>query len=269
MQARSARTLKLEAALRRATENHELSLHFQPQVELRDGGLIGVEALLRWRHPDFGMISPAEFIPIAEASGLIIPIGDWVMRTALQQLLDWDRCGIAVPVVAVNLSAAQFRQEHLVRNVKNLLAETGVPPGRLEIELTESLMMDDPIAAVSVMDELHRAGIQLSIDDFGTGYSSLNHLKRFRIDKLKIDQSFVRDLNRDPEGEAIVRAIVSLAESLRFRTIAEGVETEPQLSFLRTIGCHEVQGYLFAKPMPAADLQGWIDAWLPSRAIGP
>lgn len=268
MQRRSTRTLKLEAALRRALENRELSLNYQPQVDLREGCLVGVEALLRWRHPELGQVSPAEFIPVAESSGLILPIGEWVMRTAMQQLLDWDRQGLTVPVVAVNLSAVQFRKERLVQDVKDILAELGVPPARLEIELTESLMMDNPVAAVAVMDELHRAGIQLSIDDFGTGYSSLNYLKRFRIDKLKIDQSFVRDLDKDPEDEAIVRAIISLAESLRFRTIAEGVETEAQLDFLRAAGCQEVQGYLFARPMPAAELPAWLGSWQPSRANG-
>ena len=267
MQQRSARTLRLEAALRRALERNELVLHYQPQIDLVDFGRVaGVEALIRWQHPELGLVSPAEFIPIAESSGLILPIGEWVMQTALLQLKAWQLAGLPLGQVAVNLSAHQFRQQNLPATVARILAEAGLPASCLELELTESAMMDDPVAAVAMMDALHRDGVRMSIDDFGTGYSSLNYLKRFRIDKLKIDQSFVRDLTQDPEGEAIVEAIVSLARTLRFRTIAEGVEKPEQLAFLRASGCQEVQGYLFSRPLPPDELAVWLRAWRPELA---
>ena len=262
MQQRSVRTLRLEAALRRAQERNELLLHYQPQVDLADERrVVGVEALIRWQHPELGLISPAEFIPIAESSGLILSIGEWVMQTALRQLKAWMAAGLPVNQVAVNLSAHQFRQANLPATVQRVLADVGLPATCLELELTESVMMDDPVAAVAMMDALHRDGVRMSIDDFGTGYSSLNYLKRFRIDKLKIDQSFVRDLTHDPEGEAIVGAIISLATTLGFRTIAEGVEKTEQLAFLRASGCNEVQGYLFSRPLPPEELAAWLQAW--------
>ncbi|CAI06898.1 predicted phospholipase A2 [Aromatoleum aromaticum EbN1] len=267
MQLRSAHTLRLETALRRALERNELVLHYQPQIDLVDFGRVaGVEALIRWQHPEFGLVSPAEFIPIAESTGLILPIGEWVMQTALLQLKAWQLAGLQLGQVGVNLSAHQFRQQNLPATVARILAEAGLPASCLELELTESAMMDDPVAAVAMMDALHRDGVRMSIDDFGTGYSSLNYLKRFRIDKLKIDQSFVRDLTQDPEGEAIVEAIVSLARTLRFRTIAEGVEKPEQLAFLRASGCQEVQGYLFSRPLPPDELAVWLRAWRPELA---
>jgi len=265
MQQRSARTLHLEAALRLAQERNQLRLHFQPQVDLKDGRIVGIEALIRWQHPELGLISPAEFIPIAENSGLILPIGEWVLRTALTQLRSLIDQKLPVPLVAVNLSAVQFRQTNLPARVAEILGEIGLPPGCLELELTESLTMENPVTAVAMMDTLHQQGIKLSIDDFGTGYSSLNYLKRFRIDKLKIDQSFVRDLTHDPEGEAIVQAIVKLASTLKFRTIAEGVETVEQLRFLRDCDCEEVQGYYFSRPLPPEQLVEWLRNWNPAR----
>ncbi|WP_238551903.1 EAL domain-containing protein [Herminiimonas sp. CN] len=251
MQARSVRTLQLENALRRALERDQLALHYQPQVSLQDGSIIGAEALLRWQHPELGWILPAEFIPIAEDSGQILQLGEWVLRTAARQCRAWIESMPGPLMMAVNLSAVQFRHPHLPELVMQILEQEGLPPSCLELELTESAAMDNPLAAVVVMDRLHACGIRMSIDDFGTGYSSLSYLKRFQVYKLKIDQSFVRDISADPEDEAIVGAIISMARSLGLRTIAEGVETERQLAFLREKGCDEAQGYYFGKPMPA------------------
>lgn len=254
MQAQSARALLLENALRRALERGQLSLHYQPQLSLDADGearIVGAEALLRWHHPELGWVSPAEFIPIAEASGLILPIGEWVLREALSQLRRWDAAGLPELTMAVNLSAVQFRHDDLPELVDRVLLETGMPAGRLELELTEGAAMDNPAMAIAVMNELHARGVSLSIDDFGTGYSSLSYLKKFRVGKLKIDQSFVRDLTEDAEDRAIVDAVIRMAAALGLQTLAEGVETEGQLAFLRRQGCQAVQGYLFSRPLPA------------------
>ncbi|MDD2701584.1 MAG: EAL domain-containing protein [Sideroxydans sp.] len=258
MQAHSMRNSQLISAMRQALARNELQLHYQPQVSLLDGRVIGAEALLRWQHPEFGDISPAEFIPLAEESGLIIPIGEWVLRTAAQQMKAWLDSGMPDMVVAVNLSAIQFRQARLPESVSRILEEVGLNAGHLELELTEAVAMDDPQAAVEMMDKLHKLGIRLSIDDFGTGYSSLSYLKRFKVYKLKIDQSFVRDLTEDPDDKAIVTAIINLASSLGMHTIAEGVETAGQLAYLRLQGCDEVQGYYFSKPLPAAEFETYL-----------
>ncbi len=251
MQANSARNLQLSVALRNALSLGQLRLYYQPQVSMQDGHLIGAEALLRWMHPELGMISPAEFIPLAESSGLIIPIGEWVLRQAAKQMKIWLDMGFAHLQMAVNLSSVQFRHAKLPERISAILDEVGLPHGYLELELTEAIAMDDPLGAIAVMDELHRRGIRLSIDDFGTGYSSLSYLKKFKVYKLKIDQSFVRDIIDDPDDKAIVSAIINMANSLGMLTIAEGVETSSQLAFLRLQGCHEAQGYLFSKPVPA------------------
>lgn len=258
MQARSARNLQLENALRRALERDQLRLHYQPQVSLEDGRIIGTEALLRWQHPELGTISPAEFIPIAEDSGLILPIGEWVLRTAVGQMKTWMNAGLPPMVVAVNLSSVQFRHHNLPELVTQILDEMKLPPQYLELELTEGVAMADPLGAIAVMDDLHERGIRMSIDDFGTGYSSLSYLKRFQVYKLKIDQSFVHDISEDPEDRAIVSAIISLASGLGMQTIAEGVETEGQLAFLREKGCNEVQGYYFSKPLPAEQFEAFV-----------
>ncbi|WP_457447533.1 putative bifunctional diguanylate cyclase/phosphodiesterase [Roseateles sp. P5_E4] len=254
MQAQSARALQLENALRRAQERNQLSLHYQPQFSLDadgDSTIVGAEALLRWNHPELGWVSPAEFIPVAETSGLILPIGEWVLREALSQLRRWDAAGLPGLTMAVNLSAVQFRHDDLPELVGRVLDEVGMPAGRLELELTEGAAMDNPTVAITVMNELHARGVHLSIDDFGTGYSSLSYLKKFRVSKLKIDQSFVRDLTDDAEDRAIVDAVIRMAGALGLQTLAEGVETEGQLAFLRRQGCHAVQGYLFSRPLPA------------------
>jgi diguanylate cyclase (GGDEF)-like protein/PAS domain S-box-containing protein len=252
MQRQSARILQLENALRQALDNGELYLCFQPQMSIDGRELVGAEALLRWNHPQLGAISPAEFIPIAEGSGLILPIGEWVLRRAAQQMQDWLACGYpAATTVAVNLSLAQFRHPALVELVAEVLQETGLPPHCLELELTESVAMHDPAAAIAVVQRLRALGVLLSIDDFGTGYSSLSYLKQFQVHKLKIDQSFVRHISEDGHDQSIVRAILGMARSLGMLSIAEGVETAAQRAELERLGCDEVQGYLFGRPVPA------------------
>ncbi|WP_208300198.1 EAL domain-containing protein [Aquabacterium sp. A08] len=258
MQALSIRRLQLENALRRAVERGELSLHYQPQASLRDGRVVGVEALLRWEHPEWGSVSPAEFIPIAEGSGQILAIGEWVLEQACDQMQRWRSQGLGELVVAVNLSAVQFRQPQLPAQVQRILARTGLPPHCLELELTESTASHDPEAAIATMNELRQLGLLLSVDDFGTGYSSLNHLKRFSVHKLKIDQSFVRDIPDDADDANIVETIVQMAHSLGLVTIAEGVETAAQRDFLRQRGCDEMQGYLLGRPLPANGFEAWL-----------
>jgi diguanylate cyclase (GGDEF)-like protein/PAS domain S-box-containing protein len=255
MQTQSARNLTMANALRHALARNELQLHYQPQLSLQDGHIVGAEALLRWQHPDLGMIAPAEFIPIAENTGQIIQIGEWVLRTAIKQLKDWMDGGLSPMVMAVNLSAVQFRQHDLPELVVRILDEAKLPHEYLELELTEASTMDNPQAAIAVMNKLHERGIRMSIDDFGTGYSSLSYLKKFKVYKLKIDQSFVRDITDDPDDKAIVTAIINMASSLGMQTIAEGVETAGQLAFLRLQGCNEVQGYYFSKPLTVAQFE--------------
>ena len=255
MQIHSARNLKLANGLRHALERHELQLHYQPQFSLQDGHIIGVEALLRWQHPEMGMISPIEFIPIAESTGQIISIGEWVIRTATRQLKEWIDNGIPPMMMAVNLSAVQFRQNDLPELIDRIVDEAKLPHHLLELELTEATTMDNTKAAVNMMNNLYERGVRMSIDDFGTAYSSLGYLKKFNVYKLKIDQSFVRDIASDPGDRAIVTAIISMAASLDLQTIAEGVETAQQLTFLRLQGCDEAQGYYFSKPLPANQLE--------------
>jgi diguanylate cyclase (GGDEF)-like protein/PAS domain S-box-containing protein len=262
MQANSIRTLQLDNALRRALEREQLSLHYQPQVSLDTGAVIGVEALLRWNHSEWGPVSPAEFVPVAESSGQIIQIGEWVLRTACQQLKAWRDAGLPDMVLAVNLSAVQFRLPRLPEMVMELLEQTQLPPACLELELTESVAMHDPQGAIATMNRLHDRGILMSVDDFGTGYSSLSYLKRFRVYKLKIDMSFVRDMCVDPEDASIVSAIINLAQSLGLKTIAEGVESEEQMAMLRERGCNEIQGYHVGRPMPAPQFEAWVRAHL-------
>jgi PAS domain S-box-containing protein/diguanylate cyclase (GGDEF)-like protein len=242
---------KLESALRRALDRNELLLYYQPQVDLKTGKVIGLEALLRWQHPEFGFILPGRFIGLAEETGLILPIGEWVLRKACEQNRAWQGMGLPKVPVAVNLSAKQFSND-IPSKVREILAETGLDPKLLELELTESVSMEDPENTIQILRTLKEMGIGLSIDDFGTGYSNLNYLKRFPVDKLKLDQSFVRDLISDPDDLSISRAVIAMAHSLRLRVIAEGVETEGQLALLMQNDCDEMQGYLFSKPLDAA-----------------
>ncbi|MDE1981378.1 MAG: EAL domain-containing protein [Betaproteobacteria bacterium] len=258
MQLQVARNLQLVNSLYRALENGELDLHYQPQISLVDGRLTGAEVLLRWNHPEQGSISPAEFIPVAEDSGLIIPIGEWVLRTAAARLLSRIEAGHVPFPLSVNLSGVQFRHAGLPALLSRILEETGLPPEYLELELTESVMMNDPEGETATIESLHALGVRVSIDDFGTGYSSLSYLKRFKVEKLKIDQSFIRDISTDNEDRAIVSAIISMAKSLGMKTIAEGVETAEQLGFLKEQECDEVQGYYFSKPIPWENFMNYL-----------
>lgn len=251
MQIRSARHLTLVSALRQAIERDQLQIYYQPQVSVLDGRIVGAEALLHWTHPVLGSVSPTEFIPSAEESGLILPIGEWVLRHAVRQAKSWMQNGLAPLVMAVNLSVIQFRHPDLPNLITRILDEEGLLPEYLELELTEGVAMHDPQKAIAVMNKLHERGVRMSIDDFGTGFSSLSHLKKFRVYKLKIDQTFVRDISTDPEDRAIVSAIINMAKSLGLQTIAEGVETAGQLAFLREQGCDELQGYYYCKPLSA------------------
>jgi diguanylate cyclase (GGDEF)-like protein/PAS domain S-box-containing protein len=243
--------LRIEGALRNALARDQFLLNYQPQVDLSTGRIVGAEALIRWQHPELGMVSPIEFIALTEEMGLIVPIGAWVLRTACAQNQAWQAAGLGKLRIAVNVSGIQFAQPDIVQTVAAALQETGLDPACLEIELTESVVMHDVERAVSTLHQLKSLGVQLSVDDFGTGYSSLAYLKRFPIDVLKIDQSFVRDIASDPDNANIVVSIIALAHSLRLQVIAEGVETMEQLAFLRHHGCDEMQGNYFSRPISA------------------
>lgn len=251
MNERALERLRIERDLRSALDHQELILHYQPQVDLRTGRIVAAEALVRWRHRELGLVPPARFIGLAEETGLIVPIGEWVMREACNQMLQWRKAGYEINRVAVNLSARQFVQTDLVQTIGQILEDTKLPPQCLEIELTESLVMTDVERAIGILRRLKSLGLQLSIDDFGTGYSSLSYLKRFPIDVLKIDRSFVRDITVDPDDAAIATSIITLAHSLKLHVIAEGVETDAQLAFLRRHQCDQMQGYQFSRPVPA------------------
>lgn len=247
------RRLALEHQLHRALERNELFLQYQPKIDLHKGGLVGFEALLRWRHPQHGVVSAEEFVPIAEETGLIVPIGDWIVRTALHQMAAWHGAGLPAIPVAVNLSARQFLQGDVVALVEGLLEEAGIAPRLLEVELTESLSMADPERSLAIMHRLRALGVTLSIDDFGTGYSSFSYLKRLPIDKLKIDKSFVHDMVHSDDARAIVQAMVAMAHRMGLRVVAEGVESAEQAMALRDTGCDQEQGYFYARPLDAFD----------------
>ncbi len=255
MDADAARRLGLEAALRQALQRNELTVYYQPQISLDSGNMIGMEALLRWHHPEFGAVSPVEFIPIAEETGLILPIGEWVLRTACLQARQWLDLGLANLRIAVNLSSRQFRQANLPGLVSQCLGETGLPAGALELEITESALIDDIDEAITQCRALKALGVKISLDDFGTGYSSLSYISRLPFDKIKIDQSFVRDITENPVNAAIATAAIVMARSLNLSVLAEGVETEAQASFLRSRRCDSMQGYLFSRPLPAAEFE--------------
>jgi len=250
--------LAMREGLRHAIARGELHLAYQPKVDMRSGEVIGVEALIRWQHPERGLVSPTEFIPLAEETGLIVPIGEWVLRTACFQHKAWQRAGLPAFGVSVNVSARQFRERTLIEQVARALADSGLEAMFLELELTESLVMEDLESALLSMKALQAMGVQLSIDDFGTGYSSLSALKRFPIARLKIDRAFVRDIPDDDEDKAIAKAIISLGHELNLKVIAEGVENEQQLEFLRANGCDEMQGYLFSPPVSPAQLAALV-----------
>lgn len=251
MNSESLDLLMLHAGLRQALASGQFVLHYQPQINIATGALIGAEALIRWNHPELGLVSPGRFIPVAEETGLIVEIGDWVLHEACRTAAKWREAGMFEPVVAVNLSALQFKRGDIESSVVQALTASGIEPAMLELELTESILLKDTEHVLATVQRLKQMGIKLSIDDFGTGYSSLSYLKRFRVDKLKIDQSFIRELAFNAEDAAIVRAIIQMARSLGLSTIAEGVESQRVLELLRLYHCDEVQGYFISRPMPA------------------
>ncbi|MBN1604299.1 MAG: EAL domain-containing protein [Chitinispirillaceae bacterium] len=253
MNNRAVEQLTLENDIRKALMKEEFIVYYQPQVDLKTNEIVGIEALIRWKHPKLGMISPGEFIPIAEENGLIIPIGEWVLRTACSQTEQWRKQYKKGLTISVNLSARQFLQQDIVNTVRTILDETGLAPKYLELEITESLGMKNPELTLRTLKELKQMGIHISIDDFGTGYSSLSYLKKFPIDTLKIDRSFVSDIKTDLNDTAIVLAIIALAHSMHLKVIAEGVETIEQAEFLSLHDCEEMQGYLFSPPIPAME----------------
>ncbi|MBF0613145.1 MAG: EAL domain-containing protein, partial [Magnetococcales bacterium] len=250
MQEDAKERFHLERNLRRAIENNELFLYYQPQYEVSGQHLVGAEALIRWKHPQLGMVSPGKFIPVAEESGLVVPIGNWVLETVCRRLRAWQEEGLQLVTVAVNVSALQFRQAGFVDFVKHCLAINHLHPSLLELEVTESMLIQNVTQTVDILNQLKKLGIRLAIDDFGTGYSSLHYLNRFPLDKLKVDQSFIRGLPTYEDNAAITTAIIQLARNLRLRVIAEGVETQGELKFLQAHQCDEIQGYLFSRPLP-------------------
>ncbi|HJW56314.1 MAG TPA: EAL domain-containing protein [Burkholderiaceae bacterium] len=258
MDRRAQMRLSLETNLRKAIERNELQLFYQPQIHARTGQVAGMEALLRWNHPELGLVSPLDFIPVAEESGLIVPIGRWVLHAACRQAADWGALGFGMVNMSVNLSVRQTKDRDLVSDILRALHDAGVAPRQLELEITETVLMENVHANVELLNQLQTEGIRLSIDDFGTGYSSMAYLKRFPIDQVKIDRTFVRDIPGDGDDEAITTAIIAMAHSLGLSVVAEGVETEQQLQFLRAAHCDVIQGYYFARPMPAAEATAFL-----------
>ncbi|MDQ0654258.1 GGDEF/EAL domain-containing response regulator [Pseudomonas cedrina] len=245
----------LENALRQAVERSEFSVHYQPKVEVASGRICALEALLRWERPNYGAVSPAVFVPILESLGLIVPVGRWVIDTVCQQIAEWQRGDIGAVEVSVNVSGHQLIEGDLIADIARILAQTGVAPHWLEVELTEGSLMENTQHTIASLQRLHAMGVKISIDDFGTGYSSLAYLRRFPIDTLKIDIAFIREVTTNPQDAAITRTIIELAHSLNLRVVAEGVETQAQLAFLKDAGCDQIQGYLFSRPLPVDTLK--------------
>jgi EAL domain-containing protein (putative c-di-GMP-specific phosphodiesterase class I) len=259
---RSVDRLNMETDLRRALERGEFLLHYQPQVDL-DGHIVGLEALIRWKHPEHGLVAPVEFISLLEETGLIIPVGEWVLRTACKQAKVWSAGGIRLPYLSVNLSARQLDDKGLLAIIDDLRSDMPREAMFLELEITESVVMRHGDVPVETLRALHAMGVRLTIDDFGTGYSSLAYLKRFPIQTLKIDRSFIKDLTVDADDDAIVSAVIALARGLGLNVVAEGVETPEQLRFLRSKRCYSVQGYLFSKPLPVDEITGMLQTGKP------
>lgn len=258
MNDRAVERLNIEIGLKKALERDELVLFYQPQIDLQSGKIAGLEALIRWQHPELGLVAPFKFIPVAEESGLIVPIGEWVLREACRQAYEWQQAGLAPIRMGVNISSHQFRQADLVPMVKQVLLDSGLSSLVLELELTESSIMQDLDKTIETLAQLKEVGVNLSVDDFGTGYSSMSYLKRFPLDTLKIDRSFVMDITTDPNDAAIIKAIIAVAKTLGLKTIAEGVETEEQLEFLRHNLCDEMQGFFISKPKPADEVEHFL-----------
>lgn len=254
----------LEIELHKAAANEEFALYYQPKVEVATGEVIGVEALIRWNHAERGVIPPDHFIPLAEVTGLVVPIGEWVLRAACRQAKLWHDMGVQPLAVSVNISARQLSGDHLIQTITSILEETGLPASSLELEITEGSLIWDKDLAVRTLSILKHLGIRISIDDFGTGYSSLGQLRQLPIHTIKIDKSFVRSIDKDGVNASIVEAIIRLSKSMHLEILAEGVETEEELQMLEKIGCDQVQGYLFSKPLPADA----CEALLLRRAIG-
>ena len=267
MNARAIERQSLENGLRYAIERRELVLHYQPKLNLATGGIIGVEALIRWRHPQRGLVLPGKFIAIAEDSGLIVPIGRWVLREACRQARAWQAAGLPPLCIATNISPVELRAPDFVSGVRAVLTETGLEPRYLELEITETGLMEDLRSAADVLQELKEIGVLLALDDFGTGYSSLSHLKHFPIDALKIDQSFVRNLTTDEDATGIVTAMIGMGKTLRMRVVAEGVETREQLEILQEHGCPQGQGYYFCRPLPAEEFSQLLERDTAATAI--
>jgi diguanylate cyclase (GGDEF)-like protein len=261
MNARAFERQSFNSSLHRAIERQEFLLHYQPQIDLRSGHIIGLEALIRWQHPEFGLVTPGQFIPVAEDTELIIPIGDWVLRTACAQIKSWRKKTFPKLSLSLNLSARQFRRNDFATQVYSVIQSSGIDPNTLELELTESMLMENVNATDATLHLLKEMGVGLSIDDFGTGYSSLSYLQRFPIDSIKIAQAFMRDIPEIPDVAAIVKAIIALGRNLRVKIIAEGVEKKEQLAFLKEQECDVIQGYLICKPLPADQMTDFIINW--------
>jgi diguanylate cyclase (GGDEF)-like protein/PAS domain S-box-containing protein len=267
MNVRAVARQSIEESLRRALERQEFKVHYQPKVDLRTGEITGAEALIRWTHPVRGGVSPAEFIPVAEDSGLILPIGNWVLREACRQARAWVDAGLPLATMAVNISAEEFRDEHFLEGVFAILQDTGLDPRSLELELTESVLMKRAESSQAILKTLRARGVQVAVDDFGTGYSSLSYLRKFPIDTLKIDQSFVRQITTAPDETTIVTAVISMGRSLKLRVVAEGVETQEELAFLQDHKCDEAQGYYFGRPMPAERFAQLLETGIPEAIL--
>jgi diguanylate cyclase (GGDEF)-like protein len=263
MNATAMDRLKMENSLRRALENEEFSLLYQPKIDISSGCIVGTEALIRWNQPERGIISPGEFIPLAEETGLIIPIGEWVLKTACAQSIYWKNTGSGcTPAsIALNLSGIQFRQNDLIKVIEKVIADTGIAPEQLDLEITESVIMQNADSTTSLFQKLKNMGVRLSMDDFGTGYSSFYYLKSFPLDNIKIDRAFINDITRTKKDADIVKAIIAMAHTLELNVIAEGVETQEQLELLQEFECDEMQGFLFCRPLPAEHVQEFLEIW--------
>jgi EAL domain-containing protein (putative c-di-GMP-specific phosphodiesterase class I) len=264
MNVRAMERQSIEEGLRRALDREEFVLNYQPKINLKTGTIVGAEALIRWTHPTRGSVSPAQFIPVAEDCGLILPIGNWVLRAACTQARAWVDAGLPMATIAVNVSAMELWNENFLIGLFAILNETGLDPRALELELTESVLMKRADSAAATLRTLRERGVQVAIDDFGTGYSSLSYLRKFPIDALKIDQSFVREITTGPDEATMVTAVISMARSLKLRVVAEGVETREELAFLRAHQCDEAQGYYFSRPVPPREFAKLLETGIPA-----